>query len=133
MRMGENEKVIYKELSYTLNGILFAVHNELGRFRSEKEYCDCIEKHLNDLLVNYEREKALPPSFEGELARRNIVDFLIQDKIILEVKAKRILERVDYYQVKRYSSALNKKLAVLVNFQQKYLTPKRILNSFASE
>jgi len=34
------EKPIYAELSYKINGVLFAVHNELGRYRSEKIYAD---------------------------------------------------------------------------------------------
>ena len=36
-------KIIYSDLSYSINGILFKVHNELGRFRNEQEYGDAIE------------------------------------------------------------------------------------------
>lgn len=133
MRMEENGKLIHKELSYKINGILFDVHNELGRFRSEKEYCDGIEKKLKIFKIDYLREKILPPSFDGEQLGRNRVDFLIDDKIILEIKTKKAIERADYYQALRYLSALSMKLAVLVNFHQRYLTPRRVLNSFVSE
>lgn len=51
------------------------------------------------------------------------------DKIILEIKAIRVLTRETYYQVRRYLQAFNKKLGLLVNFRDKYLRPKRILNS----
>lgn len=125
-------KVFYPELSYQVTGILFAVHNELGRFCNEKQYADGVEKHLQDGGLTYEREKVLPISFEGEMEGRNKIDFLIADAIVLELKAKRILTKEDYYQTKRYLVALTKKLGILVNFQQKYLTPKRVLNS-ASE
>ena len=126
-------KLIYPELSYKITGILFAVHNELGRFCNEKQYADSIERYLKKLKMKYEREKILPPSFEEELRGRNRIDFLIEDKIILEIKAKQVLIKDDYYQTKRYLLALNKKLGLLVNFRDKYIKPKRILNSSVSE
>lgn len=126
-------KLIYPELSYKTNGILFKVHNELGQFCNEKQYSDLVEQYLKSLNLYYEREKVLPPSFENELKGRNKVDFLIDNKIILELKVKRFLTNEDYYQVKRYLNALNKKLGILVNFRRKFITPKRVLNSYAKE
>jgi len=126
-------KLVYGELTYELNGILFAVHNELGRYRNEKQYSDEIERLLKLRGIPYEREKIVPESFAGELPGRNIVDFLIAGKIVLEVKTKRLLEKSDYYQTKRYLAALGKKLAILVNFRDKVIKPRRILNSSASE
>lgn len=125
--------VVYPELSYKINGILFSAHNQLGQFCNEKQYCDFIEKQLKDAGLDYEREKIIPSSFESEFKGRNKVDFLVEDKIILETKAKRIVTNEDYYQVKRYLGAFNKKLGILVNFRKKYITPKRILNSSAKQ
>jgi len=99
----------------------------------EKQYADRVEFYLKKFQIRYEREKVLPKSFENEMNSRNKVDSLIENKIILEIKAKRVLEREDYYQVKRYLIALNKKLGIVVNFRDKYLRPKRILNSSAKE
>ena len=125
-------KLIHPELSYKINGILFAVHNELGRFCNEKQYCDLIENYLKKLSIKYEREKILPISFGNEFKGRNKIDFLIDGKIILEVKSKRFLAKEDYYQVKRYLTSLDKKLAILVNFRSRYIKPKRILNSLSN-
>ncbi len=75
----------------------------------------------------------MPPSFVNEFKGRNKIDFIIDDKIILETKAKRIITNEDYYQIKRYLIAFDKKLGILVNFRKKYITPKRILNSLAKE
>ena len=127
------EKLIYPELSYKINGVLFAVHNELGQFCNEKQYSDLIENYLKESNLKYEREKILPPSFRNESKGRNKIDFLIEDKIILELKAKRFLNNEDYYQTKRYLAALNKKLGIIVNFRRKFITPKRVLNSYANE
>lgn len=124
-----NEKVIYPELSYQLTGILFEVHNILGRFCNEKQYGDAIENYLKKNKISYEREYVLPPSFESELEGRNKLDFIVEGKIVLEIKAKRIIEKSDYYQTVRYLKAVNKKLGLLVNFRDKLIKPRRILNS----
>lgn len=122
------QTVIFPDLSYRINGILFATHNELGRFCNERQYCDRIEEWPKKLETPYQREAALPPSFPGEKPGRNRVDFLIDRKIILEVKAKRVLGREDYYQSRRYQTAIGCKLTILVNLQRKYLQIKRIVN-----
>jgi len=123
------EKLIFPELSYEIGGILFKAHNELGRFLNEKQYADAVEKFFKEEKIKYEREKELPISFDGEYKGRNKVDFIIENKIILELKSKRVLPREDYYQVRRYLEAANLKLGLLVNFRDKYLKPKRVLNS----
>lgn len=125
--------IIYSDLSYKINGILFKTHNELGKYCNEKQYCDLIEEFLKESKIKYEREKILPISFKGETKGRNKVDFLVENKIIIEIKAKRITSREDYYQARRYLSALNKKMCLLVNFHSEYIKPKRILNSQAPE
>lgn len=122
-------KVVAPELSYKINGVLYKTHNELGRFCNEKQYGDFLEVLLKDIELKYEREKVLPESFTGERKGRNKVDFLIDDTIVLELKAKRVLLREEYYQTKRYLEAMGLKLGILVNFRDKYLRPKRILNS----
>ena len=121
--------IIYSDLSFKVVGILFKVHNKLGRYCNEKQYGDLIKKYLNDSKIKFEREKVLPESFEGEKPRRNKIDFLIEDKIILEIKATRVITKEDYYQVRRYLEALNLKLGIIVNFRNLYLRPKRVLNS----
>lgn len=59
----------------------------------------------------------------------NIVDFMIDNKIIIEVKAKRIITKNDYYQTQRYLQESRIKLGMLVNFRSKYLKPKRVLRA----
>lgn len=128
MQMQRMDKVLFPELSYQVCGLCFKIHNTLGQFRSEKSYADALGKMLDANKINYKREFSLPISFEGEAERRNIPDFVIEDKIILDIKAKRIVTKEDYFQMKRYLVASDKKLGLIVNFRQKYISPKRILN-----
>lgn len=122
------DKVIYPELSYIIYGLCFKIHNQLGRFRNEKQYADALEALLRINKISNEREVRLPTTFDIEKSGRSIVDFIIDDKIIIELKTKRFLTKEDYFQIKRYLVSCNKKLGILVNFRQKFLTPKRVLN-----
>jgi len=123
------DRVVYPELSYKITGLLFMIHNELGRYKNEQQYADRLEKILQEEKIKYQRETPLMKSFSGERSNRNIPDFIVEDKIVLDAKAKRLISRDDYFQMKRYLTSAKKKLGIIVNFRQKYLTPRRVLNS----
>lgn len=59
----------------------------------------------------------------------NKADFIIESKIVLDVKAKKHITKEDYYQILRYLDAANLELGLIVNFRDSYLKPKRVLNS----
>lgn len=84
-----NSELIYPELSYEVTGVCFAAHNALGPYAREKQYGDIIEERLKEKKIPYKRELAIASS-------GNIVDFLVDGKIILELKSKRLLTREDY-------------------------------------
>ena len=121
-----NGKIIYKELSYRLNGLLFGLHNLLGRYCREKQYEDALEKILKENNINYVREKSLPIDMVDN-QHTNKADFVIEDKIIFELKSKPLITREDYSQMQRYLQASGYKLGLLVNFRSKYLKPIRII------
>ena len=115
-----DSKIILPELSYALTGLCFEAHNALGRFRPERSYGDFMEKRLGEMGMSYVREHALEK-------REHIVDFLIEGKIVLELKAKRLLEKQDFYQLQRYLQVSQVKLGLLVNFRNRYLKPVRVV------
>jgi len=113
-------KVIYPELSYVIVGILYKVHKELGQYAREKQYSDLIETKLKEESISYNRE--LSVSNTG-----NVLDFLIDDKIILELKSVREINKEYYRQIQNYLQQTNKKLGILVNFRISHLRPIRVL------
>jgi len=123
-----DDKLLYKDLTYELRGHLFAVQNELGRYRNEKQYGDAFEQRLNEASILYEREKVLSESFAGEKSGRNRVDFLVEQIIVVEFKCSPCLSRDDYFQCQRYLASLDLDLCLLVNFRPRYLVVRRILN-----
>lgn len=121
-------KLIFEQETYVLRGLCYAVQNELGRYRNEKQYADAIEFKLQEKKIQYEREKILPSSFEGEKNGRNRIDFLVYGSIILELKHTPAFSRDDYYQCQRYLASMDLWLVLLINFGTKYVQVKRVLN-----
>lgn len=112
---------LYENLTYKLNGILYRVHRELGSYAREKQYADLLEKIFKELGIKYKRELRIGDS-------GNVIDFLIEGVVILELKTVPFLIEEHFSQVKRYLYQTNLKLGVMVNFRNKRLQPKRVLN-----
>ena len=124
----KEEKIIHKELSYLINGLLFDIHNSLSRFCREKQYSDAFEKLLKERNIQYEREKSLPvETIDNQFT--NKVDFVINNTLLIDFKAKSIITKDDYYQVNRYLEASGFRLGLIVNFRNKYLKPIRVIRS----
>jgi len=122
-------ELIYPELSYTIVGILFKVHSKLGGKYQEKYYQRAVEIALKEVGLSFEKEIAVDLSFEGKKIGKYFLDFLIDDKIVLELKATPRFNRQDFRQVSAYLKAKNLKLGILANFRGDKLQYKRILNS----
>ena len=121
-------ELLYPELSYKIAGLLFKVHNNLGRFCREVQYGNLLEKELKIVNLSYEREKVLPIEIIDEKDSSNKVDFCIENKILLDLKAKKFITKEDYFQMIRYLKFSGLKLGLIVNFRSSYLKPKRIIN-----
>lgn len=120
-------KIIHKELSYTITGLCFQIHKELGRFCRERQYADRFEELLKELKIKYKREFELN-NLENSLTKGNRADFLIENKIIIDFKAKNFITKEDYIQMQRYLKEAKLELGLIVNFRNPHLKPKRILN-----
>jgi len=118
----QGSKVIYPELSYILTGICFVVHNSVGRFAKERHCADLLEDILKERKIKYDPEYKI--SNTGDR-----IDFIVDEKIVLEIKAKTLILKQDYFQTQRYLHATNKKLGLLVNFHNRYLKPIRVINA----
>jgi len=126
----DNNKVVYKELSYKIMGVLFDINREVGFGYKEKFYEKAIAVGLKNKGIKFCRQVPYSVTFEGEVIGRHFLDFLIEDKIILEIKAGNHFSRQNFSQVLEYLNTTNLKLAILANFTPTGVKFKRVLNTY---
>ncbi len=119
--------LIEKELSYKIVGILFDVYNDLGGGYQEKYYQKAISQEFKNRSIKFKEQISIPLLFKGNLIGRYFLDFLIEDKIILEIKASNKFYVRDIKQILAYLKSVNISLGILANFNRNNLQFKRIL------
>ena len=122
-------EIIYKDLCYVLNDLGYEIQNSLGSACSEKQYQDALEFKLKSANLKYEREKDLLFRLAEGTISGNKVDFVVENKVAVDIKAKKYITRADYKQMLRYLKAGKYKLGLLINFGTSKVTIKRVVNS----
>jgi GxxExxY protein len=102
------------------------VHKELGPGFLELMYEEALAIELAAAGIDFERQKLLPIFYREHLIGEHRLDFLVEGKIIVELKAISALEDVHYAIVRSYLKAANLQDALLLNFASTRLTIKRV-------
>ena len=124
------EELIYKDECYKIVGLLYEVHKNLGKGFSEIVYKDALEFEFTENNIVYEREKEYSVKYKNSVLKHKFyADFVIEDKIILEVKTVDCFNNNHYNQCLNYLKIYTNRLAILVNFNQTSLEYKRIVVS----
>ncbi len=125
--MDTNREILHKDLSYKIVGLAMQIHSELGFGFLEKVY-------ENSMMVLFRRENIMAKqqapisvSFEGEIVGDYYADILIEDKIILELKAIEKITDAHKAQAINYLKATGLKLASIINFGKQRLEYERIV------
>jgi len=124
----KEKKLLYPELSYRVVGILFDVYNELGYGYQEKYYERAIETELKSKGINYKKQLYVPLEFKNQKIGNYFLDFLIEDKIVLELKKGDRFSKKNIDQVYGYLKVKNLKLGIIAQFSSTDLKFKRIVN-----
>lgn len=120
--------LLFPELSYRIVGILFSVFNELGYGYRERFYQRAIAQELNNTGLLYKEQLRHPVFFNGKKIGVHIFDFLIENKIVLELKQGDYFSKNDIAQAHSYLKGSNLQLAILARFTRRGLKFKRIVN-----
>ena len=124
MEQYENSELTGKIIRCAMN-----VHNGVGCGFPEVIYQRCLEIELKAANLVYDRELTMPLFYNGIEVGSRRVDFLVEDKILVELKAVSELTDANFAQVLNYLAAYRLRVALLINFGEPSLTFKRLVNS----
>jgi len=124
--MGEQLK--HEEITRKIIGCAMQVHSTLGNGFQEVIYQRALELELAFQGLIFEREKEMSVYYRNMLIGTRRVDFFVEGKIMVELKAITLLEDVHLAQAINYLEAYNMEIGLLINFGGKSLTFKRLLN-----
>jgi GxxExxY protein len=120
-------KLLYGDLTEKTIGAMFEVHKGLGPGLSENIYRRAVLKELDSQGIKATSEKEYPISYKGEEIGRYRLDIVVEDKVVLELKALSRLEPVDEAQILTYLKGTEFKLGLLANFGEEKLKFKRFI------
>ena len=109
-------------------GCAMRVHSAMGNGFQEVVYQRALEIEFRDSAIEYSREHDMPIYYKGQVVGRRRVDFLVDGRISVELKAVILLERVHLAQAMNYLEAFNIETGLLINFGALSLEFKRLTN-----
>lgn len=118
----------YKEITEKIIGASMKVHAALGNGFQEVIYQRALKIELKKMDVSFEREFDMPVYYKNHQIGERRVDFLVEGKISVELKAIINLEPVHFAQARNYLEAYNPEVGLLINFGSISLQFKRLRN-----
>ena len=118
----------YDDLTYKINGCAMKVHNTLGNGFQEVIYQRCLAIELERAGLGFARELEQNIFYDGIHVGTRRVDFIIENDVIVELKAIINLEDVHLAQAKNYLVAYDKPIGLLINFGSMSLQIKKEFN-----
>lgn len=119
----------YEDLTRKIIGCAMEVHKHLGNGFQEVVYQRALSIELNMNNISHEREKEMPIQYKGFNIGTRRVDFFVEEKIMVEIKALVNLEDVHLAQAMNYVEAYKMEIGLLLNFGAKSLQFKRVHNN----
>lgn len=123
------EQYKYSGLTGKIIGCAMEVHKILGNGFQEVIYQRALAMEMDLQNVSFSREYEMPIFYKGGQIGTRRVDFLVEEKISVEIKAITKLEDVHLAQAINYLEAYNLEIGLLINFGAKSLEFKRLINS----
>ncbi len=118
-----------EQLAKHIIGIAIEVHKKLGPGFAEKIYQRILYLEFKRRGLKFERECKITVVWNKSVVGYHIVDFIVGDEIIVEIKATGETQEIHKYQLLSYLKAANKRLGLLLNFGSPILGIKRVVNN----
>ncbi len=124
-------ELVHGELSYKLIGILYRIFNTIGCGFQEKYYQRAVKNVLTKEKIPFLEQVRVDMDLNGANIGRYYLDFVIDQKIVLEIKAKSFLSQRDIKQVLGYLKRSGIQLGILACFTSDGVKYKRILKGLS--
>ena len=121
--------MIYEELTGRIIGCAMEVHKRLGNGFQEVIYQRALEIEMRLSGLSFQREMEMPVFYRDIQVGIRRVDFFVENKIMVELKAVIKLEDVHLAQAMNYTEAYQMEIGLLINFGAKSLEFKRVHNN----
>ncbi|MGB3183775.1 MAG: GxxExxY protein [Cyclobacteriaceae bacterium] len=119
----------HKDLTGSIIGAAMEVHGIMGNGFQEVVYQRALAIEFEMRGISYEREKEMPLIYKGNYVGKRRVDFFVEDRIMVELKAVIRMEDVHLAQAMNYVEAYNMEIGLLINFGARSLQFKRVHNN----
>jgi len=128
-RMNATDKhgLLYKDITDKIRKAIFKVYNSLGNGHKEAVCQRSLEEEFRKEGLKFENQKHLSVYYDGKKVGDYIPDFVVENKVIVEIKATKFLTKDDRQQILYYLKGSGYRLALLVNFGSRNLQIKRIV------
>ncbi|MGV8962651.1 MAG: GxxExxY protein [Candidatus Saccharimonadaceae bacterium] len=118
----------YEELTHKIIGCAIEVHSHLGNGFTDIIYQQALSFEMNMNNIHFERDKKMLLQYKGHEVGTHLVDFFVEEKIMVDIKAILNLEDVHLAQSINNVEAYNMEVGLLLNFGSKRLQFKRVHN-----
>jgi len=116
---------LYPELTYKIRGAMYKVHKTLGSGHKESVYHKALAQEFKLQGISFTAEKTLSVIYEGTKVGNYKPDFIVEDKVLIELKATPIMPMQAERQLAYYLRGTPYQLGLLVNFGAKSLDIRR--------
>ena len=124
----KRKDLIYPELCYKIIGILFVVWTELGFGHKESFYQNALVEEFKNANLNFKEQLPVKIMYKNKKIGIYYFDFLIENKMILELKVRNFFSQKDIRQLYSYLKAKDLKLGLIAHFTQSGVKFKRVVN-----
>jgi len=128
MDKSSDNKLIYSDLSYKILGMLFEAWNDIGFGHKESFYQKAVAINLENASLKFEEQLPVNIKYKGKKIGIYYFDYLIEDKIVLELKVRNYFSKKDIEQLYSYLKARDLKLGIIAHFTRAGVKFKRIVN-----
>ena len=121
--------IIYKELTYQIIGSAMEVHKVLGNGFLEKVYENALFYEMKSKGMDIKAQQPIEITYKGQVVGNYVTDLIVNDRVIIELKAVERLTEVHEAQTINYLMATKYPIALLINFGAKSLEYKRFIHT----